>query len=92
MTHHGVVDQDLDTAAGMPRGIRGGPHLRLDTERRAHDLGGADRVERIGIPTSVVVGRGLANGVVEVKDRATGQAREVPVAEAADAVASLVAG
>ncbi|HEY4616134.1 MAG TPA: proline--tRNA ligase [Citricoccus sp.] len=49
-------------------------------------------VELIGIPTSVVVGRGLANGVVEVKDRATGQAREVPVAEAADAVASLVAG
>jgi prolyl-tRNA synthetase len=48
-------------------------------------------VELIGIPTSVVVGRGLANGVVEVKDRATGQAREVEVATAADVIASLVA-
>jgi prolyl-tRNA synthetase len=48
-------------------------------------------VELIGIPTSVVVGRGLANGVVEVKDRATGEAREVEVATAADVIATLVA-
>jgi prolyl-tRNA synthetase len=49
-------------------------------------------VELIGIPTSVVVGRGLANGVVEVKDRATGEAREVEVATAAEVIATLVAG
>jgi prolyl-tRNA synthetase len=49
-------------------------------------------VELIGIPTSVVVGRGLAHGVVEVKDRATGEAREVEVATAADVIATLVAG
>jgi prolyl-tRNA synthetase len=35
-----------------------------------------------------VVGRGLANGVVEVKDRATNERTEVPVA---DVVAHLVA-
>ncbi|MGO2806486.1 MAG: proline--tRNA ligase [Glutamicibacter arilaitensis] len=35
--------------------------------------------ELIGIPTIVVVGRGLADGVVEVKDRATGERREVNV-------------
>ena len=29
--------------------------------------------ELIGVPTIVVVGRGLADGVVEVKDRATGE-------------------
>ncbi|HEX2298179.1 MAG TPA: His/Gly/Thr/Pro-type tRNA ligase C-terminal domain-containing protein, partial [Pseudonocardiaceae bacterium] len=33
----------------------------------------------IGVPTIVVVGRGLATGVVEVKDRATGERTEVPV-------------
>jgi prolyl-tRNA synthetase len=35
--------------------------------------------ELIGVPTIVVVGRGLASGVVEVKDRATGERTEVPV-------------
>jgi prolyl-tRNA synthetase len=35
--------------------------------------------ELIGVPTIVVVGRGLANGVVEVKDRRGGERVEVPV-------------
>ncbi len=38
--------------------------------------------ELIGVPTILVVGRGLASGVVEVKDRATGERTEVPVAGA----------
>ena len=42
--------------------------------------------ELIGVPTIVVVGRGLASGVVELKDRRTGQRREVPVGEAAEQV------
>jgi prolyl-tRNA synthetase len=33
--------------------------------------------ELIGIPTIVVVGKGLANGTVEIKDRRTGERREV---------------
>lgn len=44
--------------------------------------------EIIGVPTIVVVGRGLESGVVEIKDRRTGDRREVPVA---DAVAQVVA-
>ncbi|MFB9074243.1 proline--tRNA ligase [Citricoccus parietis] len=47
-------------------------------------------VELIGIPTSVVVGRGLADGVVEVKDRATGEAQSVEVSGAAAVIAGLV--
>jgi prolyl-tRNA synthetase len=42
--------------------------------------------ELIGVPTIVVVGRGLANGVVEVKDRRTGERREV----ALDAVVGML--
>ncbi len=42
--------------------------------------------ELIGVPTIVVVGKGLADGVVEVKDRATGDRRDVPIA---DLVATL---
>jgi prolyl-tRNA synthetase len=35
--------------------------------------------ELVGVPTILVVGRGLASGVVEVKDRATGERTEVPL-------------
>ncbi len=35
--------------------------------------------ELLGVPTILVVGRGLMLGVVEVKDRATGERTEVPV-------------
>ena len=35
--------------------------------------------ELVGVPTILVVGRGLASGVVEVKDRTTGERTEVPV-------------
>jgi prolyl-tRNA synthetase len=45
--------------------------------------------ELIGVPTIVVVGRGLAQGVVEVKDRATGERTEVPVEAAAGHLADL---
>ena len=40
--------------------------------------------ELLGMPTIVVVGKGLADGVVEVRDRATGERTDVPVAEAAE--------
>jgi prolyl-tRNA synthetase len=38
--------------------------------------------ELIGVPTIIVVGRGLAEGVVEVKDRRTGERHDVPLADA----------
>lgn len=38
--------------------------------------------ELLGVPTIVVVGRGLADGNVEVKDRRSGEAVQVPVEEA----------
>ena len=37
--------------------------------------------ELVGIPTIVVVGRGLATGVVEVKDRRTGDKADIALAE-----------
>ncbi len=44
--------------------------------------------EILGMPTSVVVGRGLADGNVEIRDRKSGSARPVAVA---DAVAEVLA-
>ena len=46
--------------------------------------------ELIGIPTIVVVGRGLADGFIEVKDRATGERRDVEIADAIDELSALV--
>ena len=48
--------------------------------------------EVLGIPTSVVVGRGLASGLVEVRDRTTGAKDEVPVDEVVARVAADVRG
>jgi prolyl-tRNA synthetase len=46
--------------------------------------------ELLGMPTIVTVGRGLAEGTIEVRDRATGERHEVPVAEAAARVLAAV--
>jgi len=46
--------------------------------------------ELIGVPTIVVVGRGLAEGMIEVKDRASGERSDVPVDEALAHLVSLV--
>ncbi len=48
--------------------------------------------ELIGVATIVTVGRGLADGTVEVKDRRTGERTEVPVGEAAAHLVALVRG
>jgi prolyl-tRNA synthetase len=39
--------------------------------------------ELLGMPTIVVVGKGLADGTVEVRDRRSGEREDVPVADAA---------
>jgi prolyl-tRNA synthetase len=48
--------------------------------------------ELIGVPTIVTVGRGLADGNVEVKDRRSGERTEVPVGEATDHLVGVVRG
>ncbi len=45
--------------------------------------------ELLGMPTIVTVGRGLVDGVVEVRDRATGVREDVPLADAAAHLAAL---
>ncbi len=42
--------------------------------------------ELIGIPLIVIVGRGLADGVAEVRDRANGERRDVPLSALAQTV------
>jgi prolyl-tRNA synthetase len=46
--------------------------------------------ELVGVPTIVVAGRGVADGVVEVKNRAGGERTEVALSEAAEHITSVV--
>ncbi|TDS75742.1 proline--tRNA ligase [Amnibacterium kyonggiense] len=48
--------------------------------------------ELIGVPTVVIVGRGLAEGVVEVLDRASGERTQEPLTTVVDRVAAAVQG
>jgi prolyl-tRNA synthetase len=48
--------------------------------------------ELLGVPTIVVVGRGLADGVVEVKDRRTGEKSDVAATDIVDHLIALVRG
>ncbi len=48
--------------------------------------------ELLGVPTIVIVGKGLATGTVELRDRATGEREEIPVAELTGRVAALLRG
>ncbi len=48
--------------------------------------------ELLGMPTIVTVGRGLVEGVLELRDRATGDREEIPVEGAAAAVLAAVRG
>ncbi len=48
--------------------------------------------ELLGVPTIVIVGKRLADGVVEVRDRRTGEREDVPVAEARDRVTAIRRG
>ncbi|MGG5172144.1 proline--tRNA ligase [Pseudarthrobacter sp. J1738] len=46
--------------------------------------------ELVGVPTILAVGKGLADGVVEIKDRRSGVVENVPVAEAVEYVIRAV--
>ena len=72
------IAAELDTA---------GVDVMLDDRNASPGVKFAD-AELLGVPTICVVGRGLAEGAVEVRDRATGEKRSVPVG---DAVAELLA-
>jgi len=49
----------------------------LDDRRAASPGVKFKDAELIGVPTIVVVGRGLADGTIEIKDRRSGERREV---------------
>ena len=68
-----------------------GLSVLLDDRKASPGVKFAD-AELVGVPTIVVVGRGLADGTVELKDRATGERTEIPREGVAGHVAGVVRG
>ena len=68
------------------RGVR----VLLDDRRGASAGVKFNDAELLGIPTIVVVGKLLADGRIEVKDRATGEREEVELANAVERLVSIV--
>ncbi|MBO9578982.1 MAG: proline--tRNA ligase [Microbacteriaceae bacterium] len=81
-----VVEAGSALAASLDRS---GLDVLLDDrdERPGVKFGDA---ELLGVPTIVIVGKGVHDGVVEVWDRRSGERAQVPVAEAAEAVLAAV--
>jgi prolyl-tRNA synthetase len=66
--------------------------LRVLLDDRAASAGVQFKdAELLGVPTIVVVGRGLSAGLVEVRDRWAGERQDVPMAEVVDEVLALMA-
>ncbi|ACU39657.1 proline--tRNA ligase [Actinosynnema mirum] len=68
-----------------------GLSVLLDDRKASPGVKFAD-AELVGVPTILVVGRGLASGLVEVKDRRSGERVEVPVDEAVQHVLAVARG
>lgn len=85
----GKDDVAYDTAQQIADGlVASGVTVLFDDRRSASPGVKFNDAELIGVPTIVTVGKRLVDGVIEVKDRATGEVAEVVVA---DAVAHLTA-
>ena len=91
--HLVIANKDDDARTGATE-------LAADLDRLGLDLLFDDRkaspgvkfkdAELLGVPWIVVVGRGWANGVVELRNRFTGETREIPVADAATEISAAV--
>jgi prolyl-tRNA synthetase len=68
-----------------------GLRVLLDDRKASPGVKFAD-AELIGVPTIVVAGRGLATGVIEVKDRRSGERVEIPLHEATRHLVELARG
>ncbi|MDI9914623.1 proline--tRNA ligase [Rhodococcus sp. IEGM 1379] len=93
---HLVIANKDETAREGAEGLaaqldRAGLEVILDDRKASPGVKFKDS-ELLGIPTVVVVGRGWADGKVEIRDRFTGESREIDAASALDEIITAVRG
>jgi prolyl-tRNA synthetase len=69
--------------------VSSGIRVLLDDRKASPGVKFAD-AELLGVPTILILGRGLTDGLVELRDRKSGERRDVPLAEAVSAVQGAV--
>ncbi|MBE8525482.1 proline--tRNA ligase [Amycolatopsis sp. H6(2020)] len=91
--HIVIAGKDETIAAGAEKIAAeldaAGIEVILDDRKATPGVKFAD-AELVGVPTILVVGRGLANGVVEVKDRRSGDREEIAVDAIVEHLVKLV--
>jgi prolyl-tRNA synthetase len=88
----GKDDEVFDTANGLATALADAGARVLYDDRRGVSPGVKFKdAELLGMPTIVVVGKGLADGVVEVRDRRTGERESVPVGDATERILATIA-
>ena len=88
----GKGDAVLNAATDLARELDdAGVRVLLDDRKASPGVKFAD-AEIMGMPTSVVVGRGLADGMVELRDRKTGESENIPLDEAVSRIVAVVHG
>ena len=91
--HVVIANKDTAARAGaeeLAAALDGGGHEVLLDDRTVYPGVKFKDAELLGVPWIVVVGRGWADGVVELRNRFTGDTREIPVADAAAEIATLL--
>jgi prolyl-tRNA synthetase len=91
--HLVIANKDDDARTGATELAADLDRLGLDVlfdDRKASPGVKFKDAELLGVPWIVVVGRGWANGVVELRNRFTGETREIPVADAATEISAAV--
>jgi prolyl-tRNA synthetase len=87
----GKADEPFEVAEQMAGALDAAGVRVLYDDRRGVSPGVKfNDSELLGIPTIVVVGKRLAEGFVEVKDRRTGEREDVPVAAAVERIREIV--
>jgi prolyl-tRNA synthetase len=93
--HLVIANKDAEARAGATELAadldRLGIEVLLDDRKASPGIKFKD-AELLGMPWVVVVGRGWANGVVELRNRFSGETREVPVDSAATEISAALAG
>jgi prolyl-tRNA synthetase len=93
--HVVIANKDAEARAGATELVadldRLGVDVLFDDRQMSPGVKFKD-AELLGMPWVVVVGRGWANGVLELRNRFTGETLEVPVDSAATVISAALAG
>jgi prolyl-tRNA synthetase len=86
-----IGDEALEAAGRLEADLEArGIDVMVDDRDQSPGVRFAD-ADLIGVPLRVTIGKRLADGVLELRHRATGEVVDLPVAEAADRLATAVA-